>query len=138
MWGLKGEQMELKNTGLQLKQRSYRVINPRILPYRGYGNEKEAFISGIVIEYKALSKPQKENIFRNIGATLRRFSGKGIPCSKVKALFLGETLITEIDEYGFFNFRFNVSGRFSRLEVKDWHIVNFELTGKVSAGHNKV
>lgn len=115
-----------------LKQRAGWLGIPKILPYRGYGNSSRVFINGMVIEDKGLSKPKdKAKIWQNILATLKRFSSDEIPGVKVQAQFLGLTAEAETDEYGFFEFIFNVEDIGISLLELDWHPVHFELLDQV-------
>jgi phosphatidate phosphatase APP1 len=105
---------------------------PRIVPYRGYGNETDIFIRGMVIEDKGLSKPKdKHRFWHNLLATIKRFSSDEIPGVKVKAEFLGQISIMETDDLGFFYFHFQFAGKPEALLSKEWHTVHFELMDEI-------
>ena len=120
----------LKRLKVFLKQKAGWLGQPQILPYKGYGNAKEAFISGMVMEDKGLAKPKdKQQFWQNILATIKRFSGDEIAGVRVRATFSGETQITETDEQGFFSFHFE--NRNDDWLTKTWHTVHFELLDTV-------
>ena len=120
----------LKRLKVFLKQKAGWLGHPQIIPYKGYGNAREAFISGMVMEDKGLAKPKdKQQFWQNILATIKRFSGDEIAGVRVRATFSGETQITETDEQGFFSFHFENSN--ANWLTKTWHTVHFELLDTV-------
>lgn len=105
---------------------------PRIVPYRGYGNETNVFIRGMVIEDKGLAKPKdKQRVWQNLLATLKRFSSDEIPGVKVKAEFLGQIFVQETDDLGYFDFHFTFYNNEDALLAKEWHTVHFELLDEI-------
>ncbi len=115
-----------------LKQKAGWLDIPRIVPYRGYGNETDVFIRGMVIEDKGLSKPKdKQQFWHNLLATIKRFSSDEIPGVKVKAEFLGSISIMETDDLGFFDFHFHFTDKSKILLNKEWHTVHFELLDEI-------
>ena len=115
-----------------LKQKLGWLDKPRIVPYRGYGNEHEVFIRGMVIEDKGLSKPMdKHRFWHNLLATIKRFSSDEIPGVMVKAELLGIELTVETDDLGFFDFHFRFDHKAEVLLSKEWHIVHFELLDEI-------
>ncbi len=120
----------LKRIKIYLKQKAGWLGQPKILPYKGYGNATDAFISGMVMEDKGLAKPKdKQRFWQNILATIKRFSGDEIAGVRVSATFSGETQILDTDEQGFFSFHFE--NRDKDWITKTWHTVHFELLDKV-------
>jgi phosphatidate phosphatase APP1 len=117
-----------KRIKVYLKQKAGWLDVPKILPYRGFGNKSEVYINGMVIEDKGLTKPQdKQKVWKNILAAVKRFASDEIAGVKVKASFLGITQITETDEQGYFSFHFKVDDKATELQSKEWHQVHFEL-----------
>jgi phosphatidate phosphatase APP1 len=115
-----------------LKQKLGWLDKPRIVPYRGYGNEHEIFIRGMVIEDKGLSKPKdKHRFWHNLLATVKRFSSDEIPGVVVKAELLGAELTVETDDLGFFDFHFRFEDKTEILLAKEWHIVHFQLLDEI-------
>src|SRR5690554_2268009 len=115
-----------------LKQKAGWLDMPRIVPYRGYGNETDVFIRGMVIEDKGLAKPRdKQRVWHNLLATIKRFSSDEIPGVKVKAELLGQISIMETDDLGYFYFHFRFHDKEKTLTVKEWHSVHFELLDEI-------
>jgi phosphatidate phosphatase APP1 len=115
-----------------LKQKAGWLDKPRIVPYRGYGNETDVYIRGMVIEDKGLSKPRdKHRFWHNLIATIKRFSSDEIPGVKLKAEFLGNTSIMETDDLGFFYFHFHFNDKKEALLAKEWHMVHIELLDEI-------
>ncbi|HZH74027.1 MAG TPA: phosphatase domain-containing protein [Mariniphaga sp.] len=115
-----------------LKQKFGWLDKPRIVPYRGYGNERDIFIRGMVIEDKGLAKPgDKQRVWHNLIATIKRFSSDEIPGVKVRAELLGQSSIMETDDLGFFDFHFHFKDKREALLAKEWHTVHFELLDEI-------
>jgi phosphatidate phosphatase APP1 len=121
-----------KKIKLFLKQKAGWLGIPKIEPFRGFGNETMIHVQGMVIEDKGLSKPEgKEKVWKNILATIKRFSSDEIPGVRVEARFMGETKITETDEYGFFYFDFENTGKIEDDAREDWYSVELKLLDKI-------
>jgi phosphatidate phosphatase APP1 len=115
-----------------LKQKAGWLDTPRIIPYKGYGNEKDIFIRGMVIEDKGLAKPKDSHmIWQNLLATVKRFSSDEIPGVRVKAKFMNISLITETDDLGYFSFYFHLPDKAGVLQTKEWHTIHFELLDEI-------
>lgn len=105
---------------------------PKIVPYRGYGNHSKVYITGMVMEDKGLAKPQdKQKVWQNILAAIKRFSSDKIAGVQVKVSFYGANKITHTDEFGFFSFEFDVDEVSADLFSKRWHTVHLELLDDV-------
>ncbi len=76
-----------------------------IVPYEGFGNEKEILLVGRVIRDNRVgaSKPE-DNVWRNISKMRRRFMTVVIPGVELKAEFQGEEYFVKTDEEGYFEF----------------------------------
>ncbi len=104
---------------------------PKIISYKGYGNNSEVFISGMVTEDKGIAKPHdKSKIWQNIMATIRRFASNEIAGVRVEAKFYNQTQITETDDNGFFGFTFPLDDSVD-YGKKPWHTVHFTLLDEV-------
>jgi phosphatidate phosphatase APP1 len=122
-----------------LKQKAGWLDTPRIIPYKGYGNEKDIFIEGTVIEDKGLKKPKDSHmVWQNLLATIKRFSSDEIPGVRVKAEFLDEARIMETDDLGFFSFHFHFPDKAEALLIKKWHTVHFELLDEIVENQPKI
>lgn len=121
----------IKRFKVFLKQRAGWLDIPKIMPFKGYGNEKEAFIHGIVIEDKGLTKPHdKLKFWQNMVATIKRFSGDEISGVNVKGTFQGRTQIAETDEQGFFLFNFKIDEKEGQ-PAGEWLPVYFKLLDEI-------
>lgn len=129
---LKGLKKPFKVLKVFLKQKAGWLDTPKIVPYKGYGNETDIFIRGMVIEDKGLAKPKdKHHFWTNMLATVKRFSGDEIPGVSVKATFLNESQTKQTDEWGFFTFHFHFENKREDLLAKEWHSVHFELLDEI-------
>lgn len=121
-----------KRLKVYLKHKAGWLDVPKIIPYRGFGNENDIFIEGMVIEDKGLTKPkEKHKLWHNILATIKRFSSDGIAGVRVNAKFLGEEKTCETDEFGFFSFHFNINNKLKQINYAKWYSVRFELMDKL-------
>ncbi|MDR7129204.1 phosphatidate phosphatase APP1 [Algoriphagus sp. 4150] len=76
-----------------------------IVPYEGFGNEKEILLVGRVIRDNRIGASDPEDsVWRNIRKMRRRFMSVVIPGVKVKAEFQGEEYFATTDEEGYFEF----------------------------------
>lgn len=129
---LKGVKKPIQILKVFLKQKAGWLDIPKIVPYKGYGNETDVFIQGMVIEDKGLTKPtDQQHFLKNILATIKRFSGDAIPGVKVRAELLGRFLTAETDEMGYFFFHFHFDDEKEKLLLKEWHIIHFELHDEI-------
>jgi phosphatidate phosphatase APP1 len=129
---IKGAKKPFKLLKIYLKQKAGWLGTPKILAYRGLGNDQHVYIRGMVIEDKGLAKPvDKQHVWANILATIKRFSSDQIPGVKVEAKFLGMSAIAETDELGFFSFYFSVKDISPTILKKDWQTVDFILLDEI-------
>ncbi len=129
---IKGIKKPFKILKVFLKQKAGWLDTPKILPYRGYGNDTDVFIQGMVIEDKGLSKPKDKHWFwKNMLATIKRFSSDEIPEVTVEAKFLDKVQTTQTDEWGFFSFHFHFENKAKDLLTKEWHTVHFQLLDEI-------
>lgn len=136
---LKGVKWPFKLIKVFLKQKAGWLDVPKIVPYKGYGNENEVFIKGMIIEDKGLSKPKDNHRFwKNILATIKRFSSDEIPGVKVEAQLLDKKLIAETDEMGYFSFHFKFEKNEKALSQKIWHTVHLELLDEIVENQPKI
>ena len=77
-----------------------------IVPFEGFGNEKEILLVGRVIRDNRIGDSAPEDsIWKNIGKMRRRFMSVVIPKVQVKAEFQGEEFLAMTDEEGYFEFK---------------------------------
>ncbi|SHI55918.1 Phosphatidate phosphatase APP1 [Tangfeifania diversioriginum] len=128
---IKGAYKPIKRLKVYFKQKAGWLDIPKIMPFKGYGNEKEIIIQGMVIEDKGLTKPHdKLKFWQNMLATIKRFSGDEIAGVNVKATFREQTQFAETDEQGFFLFSFKIDNN-EEQTVGDWLSVQFELVDEI-------
>jgi phosphatidate phosphatase APP1 len=128
----RGIKRPFKRLKVYLKQKAGWLGIPKILPYRGFGDDSNVYIRGMVMEDKGLSKPDEgQGRFHNILAMIKRFSSDEIPGVMVKAEFLGISHVAETDDSGFFSFHFNVEEISARILSRHWHSVKFTLIDEI-------
>ncbi len=101
-----------KKLKLKLKQKLGWLGYPLVIPYRGFGSysTQKAFVTGALVEDQGLKKPdEKQSLWENISAMLKRYSGDQIPNAKISVEFNGnkEELISK--ENGIFKTAFPFS-----------------------------
>lgn len=129
---VKGAYKPFKRLKLYIKQKLGWLDIPKILPYKGYGNENEFFIQGMVIEDKGLSKPHnRQQFWYNMLAMIKRFSSDEIAGVNVKATFENQTQIAETDDQGFFSFHFKLNTQPEKRPAKNWYQVHFNLEDEI-------
>ncbi|EGJ48875.1 App1 family protein [Desulfocurvibacter africanus] len=97
----------------------------QILAYRTYGNSRELFVRGRVVERKAV-RPSRETdgMWRNLCNAWRGMSRLPVPGARVAAEFQGRRSEAVADDRGFFELRLRPS---APLEPLLWQIVPLEL-----------
>ncbi len=128
-----------KRLKVYLKQRAGWLDVPKILVYKGFGNEDEFFIRGMVIEDKGLTRPDENHKFwHNMLATIKRFSGDEIAGVNVRAIFMGQSQTMETDDQGFFSFHFEIKEN-SEVQTGIKRVeVQFELLDKIIENQPKI
>jgi phosphatidate phosphatase APP1 len=128
----RGIKKPFKRLKVYLKQRAGWLGIPRILPYRGFGDNSKIYITGMVIEDKGLTKPgDREKVWQNILAMIKRFSSDEIPGVRVKVDFAGLSQVDETDEMGFFAFEFNLEEISTELLTGNWHPFTVTLLDEI-------
>lgn len=128
----RGIKKPFKRLKVYLKQKAGWLGIPKILAYRGFGDNTDIHIMGMVIEDKGLSKPaDRHHVWHNILAMIKRFSGDEIPEVKVEAEFNGILQVSETDEDGFFSFHFVMDETQSKDLADGWYTVNFRLLDEI-------
>src|SRR5690606_8641952 len=92
------------------KQRTGLLGPPKILPYRGFGNEDHIFMRGMVLEDKGLATPDEEhNKWQNAKAMFKRYISNETPCVQLRITFQGNSSIIQTDREG--HFELNLKNR---------------------------
>ena len=95
----------------------YRLgIGPvKILPYAGYGTRSKATILGrIVADYSVSPATEADSIGRNIANMFRRFNSHEIPFATVQVRFQNQTVVTQANDEGHFQFNWPYPSRSRR------------------------
>ena len=122
----------LKRTKLFLKKKAGWLGVPRIIAYRGFGNEKEGWATGRVIEDSGLSKPEDaKKIWQNILATIKRYVSDAYIGVRVEARLGNQLKETFTDEYGFFRFHFEWEDMEDLDQASTWLRVQFKLPDRI-------
>jgi phosphatidate phosphatase APP1 len=114
---------------LWIKEQTGWLGVPKIIPYRGYGNNREVIAMGTVTEDKGLSLPEHDDsIWENMLAMFKRYISDEIPGVRVLVKFYDQEKIVETDEDGFFVARFKTG---DQIKACMWHEVHFILLDEV-------
>jgi phosphatidate phosphatase APP1 len=105
-----------KRSRLLLKHQLGWLGIPCIKPYLGFCNDKQAYLSGSVMEDKGLEKPKEGQSLRlNMLAMIKRYISDEIAGVRVKISFRDKSEIVETNELGIFhcylNFDSSLTGR---------------------------
>lgn len=130
----------LKNLIIKAERRydkiKYRVknklnhFNPVILfPYRGFGNEQEAFLRGRVLEKEEIihgDKVVSNTLYNNLKKTWKRYASDEIPGVGVRGILNGAEADSISDHEGYFDLHFK---NLDAADLQDgWHEVELEIT----------
>lgn len=97
-----------------------------VLPYRGHGTPRRAFIKGRVLERAGISRSsQRDPAWRNVVNMGRRFFSDEIPGARVRARFYGAEVDATADAEGFFDVAFELAE--PPVEDVAWHPVELEV-----------
>lgn len=114
----------------RLKQRTGLLGPPRILPYRGFGNEETIYLRGQVLEDKGLSQPDdSQNKWQNASAMFKRYISNETPRVQLRVSFQGNASVVQTDREGYF--KLNLKNRQSYKHGNEWHEVKLELLDRV-------
>lgn len=101
-----------------------------ILPYQGFGNEKEFFFLGRVLRDRGIGLSSLEDSrWRNFSRMYKRFMTWEIPFVRVKASFEGFSETVSTDEEGYFKFRISPGGEIK--PTAPWQEVKLTLVDRV-------
>lgn len=101
-----------------------------IMPYKGFGNEKELFFLGRVVRDRGIGISQLEDSrWKNFKMMYKRFMTWKIPGAQVEASFDGIIKSATSDEEGYFEFRMELSQPIR--SHNPWQRIRLELLSKV-------
>lgn len=101
-----------------------------IMPYQGFGNEKELFFIGRVLRDRGIGVSHLEDSrWRNFKMMYKRFMTWKIPEAKVEAFFEDFSKSATTDSEGYFEFRMELPRPIK--SQKPWQKVRLELADKV-------
>jgi phosphatidate phosphatase APP1 len=103
------------------------LLDPfEILPYRGYGTQRELFLRGRVLEERGITRSgQYATVWDNLRNMALRFASDEVPGARVRASFKGHQVETRADEEGFFDVRLQSAEPLT--DSAGWHPVELEL-----------
>ena len=108
-----------------------------IMPYKGFGNEKEIyFVVRVIRDRKIGLSHEQDRRWRNFRKMYKRFMTWEIPGVRVRAVFHGNEVIARTDDEGYAEFRIPVPSTFS--PGHQWHEVKLELIDRVIPRQGKV
>ncbi|WBL41685.1 DUF2183 domain-containing protein [Algoriphagus halophytocola] len=113
------------------------VSSIMIVPYQGFGNQKELYLAGRVIRNNRINKSTpKDSIWQNIDKMFRRFNTVVIPHVQVKALIAGQEFFTKTNEEGYFEFKVAIDT--SKISGSRWQNVEINLVDQIIKGQGSV
>jgi len=114
------------------------LLDPfEILPYRGYGTQRELFLKGRILEERGITRSgQYATVWDNLRNMARRFASDEVPGAHVRASFKGHEVETRADEEGFFDVRLELAGPLT--DPAGWQPVELELLHPPSPGGGPV
>ncbi|HSJ67991.1 MAG TPA: phosphatase domain-containing protein [Anditalea sp.] len=108
-----------------------------IMPYKGFGNNKEVYILGRVLKDRGIKSAEPTHSrWHNFVMMYKRFMTWTIPYAHVKATFAGDIQMVPTDEEGYFEFRLRPKQDLDMSDV--WQSVQLELIDEVVPRNNKV
>ena len=117
------------HTRIKVKQK-LNLFDPVIIyPYRGYGNHKEAFVQGRILEKEARIHQEEMtegSIWHNIRKVIDRYESDEMPGAGITGRFLDQEVHTSADEEGYFTLHFTYP---ENRELKNgWHQAELRIT----------
>lgn len=100
-----------------------------MFPYRGFGNEDEAFLRGRVLEKEEIIHGDKivpNTLVNNLKKSWKRYASNEIPGVGVKGIFHGVEADSISDHEGYFDLHFH---NLNADEIQNgWHTAHLEIT----------
>ena len=98
--------------------------------YRGFGNLKQAYISGRLVENRNIKPARTQDTkLRNLVSMYKRFESFEIPNARIQAEFYGQRIETKTNDEGYFELSLPVPKDLDQNLV--WHNVELVLLDKI-------
>jgi phosphatidate phosphatase APP1 len=110
----------------QYRRRTGREKPVQIVPYRGFGNAREIYLRGRVLEERNIREANdKDSVWRNLLSMYQRFNSGEIPGVQVQLVLGQNTHIATTDREGYFEFRLPVTEPLPATQA--WHRARVKL-----------
>ncbi len=120
----------LSLTKLWLGKKLGLIRSVMIMPYQGFGNDKELFLLGRVLKDKGIGISKLEDSrWRNFKKMYKRFMTWEIPNAKLEASIDSIKKTTTTDEEGYFEFKIELSQPL--ISGNSWQKVRVELLSEI-------
>jgi len=107
-----------------------------IMSYHGYGNDRQWYLKGRVVEELGVPEPTADaSWWQNARAMSRRFTSDEIPFVRLRARFGEQSWECKTDDEGYFEFSID-PGKFD--ESRLWHDIDLKLLDQVVKGQGDV
>ncbi len=107
-----------------------------IVPYHGYGNDRQWYLKGRVVEELGIPEPTADaSWWQNVRAMSRRFTSDEIPFVRLRAHLGDQSWEGKTDDEGYFEFSIN-PGQFD--DTRLWHDIDLKLLDQVVKGQGEV
>jgi phosphatidate phosphatase APP1 len=105
---------------------------PKVIPYIGFSNGTNTFVTGEVLEDNGISKPiEGQSKWKNARIMFRRYFTDDFAGVKVEVTFLGQSKIAVTNKFGVFNCSFQHAS--SEVPEGIWQKVVFRIPEKIHA-----
>jgi phosphatidate phosphatase APP1 len=105
----------------------------RIYPYLGYGNGRDVWLAGRVLEDRGIRPASgTDSALDNLRRAYRRFQSDEVPFVRVRARFGGDQQVVSADGEGYF--RVHLRPHQPSPSDRLWHDVEVELVDEVVPG----
>ena len=113
---------------MRIKKAMGFLTPPVILPYRGFGTIKKAYLNGHVLDDRRLYEAkEKDRRTRNLKAMMSRYMADALPGVQVLICFLGQDKVVETGDNGYFEAEFE----FDTPQEAGWHKATFQVLDKL-------
>lgn len=130
-------ELKLDKARWNFKRKTNQIGPLTIVPYRGFGDTKEAYVNGRLLEKRNMQPArQQDTTWQNVKAMYKRFLSKEIPGALIQAEFYGHRYETLTDDEGYFVFQLPVPPDLDTKEI--WHKVSFSLLDKIGRNEGPV
>jgi len=122
---------------MRYRRRTGRIKPVQVVPYRGFGNAREIFLRGRVLEDRNIPQAgDNDSVWRNMLSIYQRFNSREISGVQVQLLLGSNTQIATTDREGYFEFRLPITEPLPATRA--WHQAEVKLIEPFVAGQDKV